>query len=312
MRRFHVALAVLAAVAGGAIVTAQTSGRDIVADVRAAMASGGVASAEKILTEYRTGRGTTPEILEALSWLARGELAAKQFDKANQHAGETRDLAVAALKTASLGNDEHLQTAIGGALETLAFVLMEQGARSDAVYLLRNELDTYRGTPVEAHLRTNIQLITLEGKPAPRLESGVVLGPRLSRSQSGPSQPTLLFFWAHWCQDCKAESPTVAKLLDKYRSRGLTVVAPTRRYGYVEGGRAAAPDRELRHIVDVRDTYYRFLKHESIPVSDDNHRQYGVASVPMHVLIDRDGIVRLYHPGRMTEEALEAAILAVL
>ena len=121
-----------------------------------------------------------------------------------------------------------------------------------------------------------------------------------------------LFFWAHWCVDCKAESPIVAALLDKYRAQGLVLVAPTQRYGYVSGGRLASPDRELRHIVQVRDASYAFMRKESVPVTDANYKQYGVASIPMHVLIDRTGIIRLYRPGRITAEELEEAIRSLL
>jgi thioredoxin-related protein len=47
-------------------------------------------------------------------------------------------------------------------------------------------------------------------------------------------------------------------------------------------------------------------------VSEPNHKQYGVASTPTIVLVDRQGLVRLYHPGRMTEQELETAITALL
>ena len=88
----------------------------------------------------------------------------------------------------------------------------------------------------------------------------------------------------------------VAALVGKYRGQGLVLVAPTQRYGYVSGGRPTSPDRELRHIVQVRDTTYAFMRKESVPVTDANYKQYGVASIPMHVLIDRTGIIRLYRP----------------
>jgi len=122
----------------------------------------------------------------------------------------------------------------------------------------------------------------------------------------------LVFFWAHWCPDCKTESSTIARLLDKYRSRGLAIIAPTQRYGYVEAGRPAPPDKELRYIAQVRNSYYGFLRDQPVPVSEANYREYGVTSIPMHVLIDRQGIIRLYTPGRMTEEQLEAAIQKLL
>ena len=73
-----------------------------------------------------------------------------------------------------------------------------------------------------------------------------------------------------------------------------------------------APDRELRYIAHVRDTYYPFLRQVPTPVTDANYKQYGVDSVPTHVLIDRKGIIRLYQPGRMTSEELTAAIQRLL
>ena len=95
-------------------------------------------------------------------------------------------------------------------------------------------------------------------------------------------------------------------------SAGLILVAPTQRYGYVSEGRPASPDRELRYIVQVRDTSYAFMRKESVSVSDANYKQYGVASIPMHVLIDRTGIIRLYQPGRITAEELNRAIRKLL
>ena len=122
----------------------------------------------------------------------------------------------------------------------------------------------------------------------------------------------LLFFWAHWCPDCKAQGPIIERLLGKYRSDGLRVVAPTQRFGYIVAGQKAPADAELRHIVQVRDQYYAFLRDEAVPVSDVNHKRYGVSSTPTLALVDRQGVVRLYRPGRMAEQDLEAAIRKLL
>lgn len=152
----------------------------------------------------------------------------------------------------------------------------------------------------------------VEGRIAPAIEGRVHIGPRVPPVAELKGKVVLLFFWAHWCVECKAESPIVAKLLAKYRPQGLTIIAPTQQFGYVEGGRPAPPDKELRHIIQVRDTYYAFLRNEPVPVSEANIRQYGIDSVPTLVLLDREGIVRLLHQGRMTEEELEAAIQELL
>jgi thiol-disulfide isomerase/thioredoxin len=278
--------------------------------VRAAMTSGGLVAAEKALAEYRAANGSTSEMIDALLWLARGALSAKLYDKANGYAKQGQDLALSRLTSTDASNDQALHQ-LSESFEVLALVLVEQGARSDAVHLLRTQLETYRDTVAAEDLRGSLRQLSLEGHPAPALQGGLALGPRLPSKDAAP-QPTLLFFWAHWCAECKAESPIIARLLDKYRSSGLAIVAPTRTYGYIESGRSAAPDKELRHIAQVRDTYYLFLKHAPVPVTDANHRAFGIGAIPMSILIDRQGVVRLYRPGRIPESELEAAIVDVL
>ena len=37
----------------------------------------------------------------------------------------------------------------------------------------------------------------------------------------------------------------------------------------------------------------------SVPLSEQNFKNYGASTTPTLVLVDRQGIVRLYHPGAM-------------
>jgi peroxiredoxin len=190
--------------------------------------------------------------------------------------------------------------------------MTEQGARSEAVSFLRAQLATYGGAPIVDSIQGTLDRVSLEGRPAPRLETRLHLGPRVPSVADLQGKIVVLFFWAHWCAECRAESPGVGKLIDKYRSQGLVIVAPTQRFGYVAGGRPAAPDKELRYIMQIRDAHYGFLHDEPVPVSEANYKEYGVTTVPMHVVLDRQGIVRLYQPGRMSEDELEAAIRKLL
>jgi thiol-disulfide isomerase/thioredoxin len=285
-----------------------TPDSSVIAQVHAAIDRRDFARGEAILDQYRAARPVSPDIIEAWSDLARTALASKQLDKANRYAGVTYDLVEAAVPDHPLADDAHLRTALATAIETHALVLVEQGARSEAVSFLQSELETYRTSSLRQQIQGDIDRLSLEGRPALRLEGRLHLGPRVPSADEMKGRVVLMFFWAHWCADCKADVPTVARVVEKYRKRGLTIIAPTRRYGVGQGGRPASPDKELRHLIDVRDTYYSFLRDEPVPVSEVNYEQYGVASIPMYVVIDKEGVIRLYHAGRMTEEDLEGVL----
>jgi thiol-disulfide isomerase/thioredoxin len=280
----------------------------VVADVRAAIAQQDYARGERILVAYRSANGVTPEMLVALSWLGRGALAARLLDKAEAYARETYDLAMSALEGRSVDQEPQLPIALGAAIEVQAHVTAARGARTEAVGFLRRELDTYAATSLYKRIQKNIHLLSLEGKAAPAIDVSEHLGSRPPTLDASKGKVLILFFWAHWCPDCKSQGPILARLVTKYAQQGLIVLAPTQRYGYVAGGRSATPDEEVRYIDEVRRTHYSVLADQPVPLSETNHKRYGVSTTPTLVLVDREGVVRLYHPGRMTEQELEPIV----
>jgi thiol-disulfide isomerase/thioredoxin len=318
MRRVFIAGTVLAAqLASTATLGAQTT---IVRDVRVAVdctdwpcsPKADFAEGEAILARYRAANGDTSQALEALSWLGRAALAASRLDQARAYAIDAHDLAVERSKGQALASDISLENALGAAIEVQAHVRAAQGRRSDAVYFLQRELDTYRNGPLHMRIQKNINLLSLEGQPAPALEAGGSLGRPAPDIASLRGKVVVLFFWAHWCPDCKAQGPILSALVDRHRTAGLAIVAPTQRYGYTVKRAPATPAAELEYIGQVRDQYYAFLRDEAVPVSEANHKRYGVSTTPTLVVLDRQGIVRLYHPGRMTADELEAVIKPLL
>ena len=286
----------------------------LVSEVRAAIAAHDLARAETLVVQRRAQEGTTSDVIEAVSWLGRGAVAEGQPDRAEQHAVEAQRLVLAALGSRSIDEDAKLANALGAAIEVQAQVSAIRGARGDAIVLLERELKTYRTTSIAKRIQKNINLLTLEGHPAPALDLSESMGAPLAAAGAKglEGKVVVLFFWAHWCPDCKIESPILARLYAKYQSQGLTVVAPTQRYGYVAGGASATPADELRYMLEIRDTHYGFLANLPVPLSAANHERYGVSSTPTVVILDRQGIVRLYHPGRLTEEELESHIRPLL
>lgn len=285
---------------------------DVIASVRAAVAQQDFGAGDRIVAEYRAAHGVTPEMLEALSWLGRGALASKQWEKAEGYATQTYDLARAALKTRNVDRERHLPIALGAAIEVRAHASAALGARSEALLVLQQELATYKGTSLVKRIQKNINLLSLEGKAAPPLDLSEFLGPKPLPLAELRGKVVVLFFWAHWCPDCKMQGPILGRLLARYGSQGVVLIAPTQRYGYVAGGKTATPDEELRYIHSVRDTSYMFLADQTVPLSASNHDRYGVSTTPTIVLVDRAGVVRLYHPGRIAEEELDPLICGLV
>lgn len=250
----------------------------------------------------------TPDALEALSWQARVELAQGQLDAAERDARTTRRLVENELKRRKLDSDPRLATALGAAIEVEAQVLTQRGERAAALEFLHKELSVYSRTSIRARIQKNINLLNLEGQPAPPLDEAEYLVLKPAPLSALKGHQVLLFFWAHWCADCKADAPIVARVADEHAKAGLKLIAPTRLYGYTAADENAAPAEELKYIEQVHRAYYSALPNAPVPVSTENFLRYGVSTTPTLVLIDRQGIVRLYHPGAMTYEELEAAV----
>jgi thiol-disulfide isomerase/thioredoxin len=291
-----------------AILIASAAYAGIVDDVLVALKQNNLGLGNAFVTQYRAQHGVTPEYLEALSWLGRGALAARQLDKAEGYAREAETLASAELKKRPLDAEPYLPIALGAAIEVQGLALEARGERGEAIAYLQKELATYRATSIRTRIQKNLNLLGLEGKPAPALQEQVYLGTKPVALAALRGKPVVLFFWAHWCGDCKQEGPILGEIQKEYGPKGLVVVAPTQHYGYVARGEEAGPAEELKYIDQVRRTYYPNLLDVPAPVSEENFKNYGASTTPTLVIIDRRGIVSLYHPGVMTLDELRAAL----
>lgn len=284
----------------------------IVTDVKWALAHSNFQLAETAVERYRAQNGPTPEMLEAQSWLGRGALEQHRYDEAENYASKTRNMVAEQLKKRSLDAEQHLPLALGAAIEIEAYVLLARGERDQAIQYLNKEMQTYRNTSIRGRIQKNINLLTLEGKPAPALQVNKWLGPKPQPLAALKGKPVLLFLWAHWCSDCKAQIPIIARIRQEFAAKGLVVIGPTQHYGYAENGREAGPEEELRYIDQVRRTFYSALIDMPVPVSEENFKVYGVSTSPTLVLIDRRGIVNLYHPGTLGYDELAARVNQML
>jgi thiol-disulfide isomerase/thioredoxin len=276
----------------------------IVQDVELRLQRNDFTGAANSIQAYRRARGVDPDVLEAMSWMARAELSGKNLDQAAKYAQETYQLSIAEIKKHPLDHDPNapLPLALGAAIEVEANLMALRGERAGAVTYLRGELAKFQASSIQPRIQKNINLLSLEGKPAPALQ-GVAL----------PAGKTaLLFFWAHWCPDCKAEAAILKQLKSEFAAKGFVLIAPTQRYGYVANGDDAPPALENRYIDEVRQRFYPGVVDGPLVINEQNFRLYGVSTTPTLVLVDRKGVVRMYHPGALPYAELRAQIVAAL
>jgi thiol-disulfide isomerase/thioredoxin len=283
---------------------------DIVYDVRVALSRNNFSAAESELNSYRSQRGVDPQYLEAYSWLGRAALEQGQNDKAAAYAKETKTQALELLKQRPLDAEPHLPLALGAALEIQSQVLAARGERTQAITLLQSALRTYGNTSIHDRLQKNLNLLSFQGKLAPALKSDQELGGKLPAQLKG--SPVLLFFWAHWCADCKAEAPIITQLRSEFASKGLQVIGPTRLYGYTAQVEHASAMDELQYIDAVRHRFYSGLLDMPVPISKANFDTYGASTTPTLVLLDRTGKVAWYHPGAVPYAELRGEIEKVV
>ncbi len=289
-----------------------TAWAGIVDSVRVALMQNNFSGAEAALSSYRNQQGITAEYLDAYSWMGRAAFDQGQYDQAAAYAKQTQTLVLEQLKRRPLDADAHLPLALGAALEVQSQVLAARGQRTQAVALLQSALRTYGTTSIHDRLQKNLNLLSFQGKVAPALKSDEFLGAKLPLPAQLKGSPVLLFFWAHWCSDCKGEAPIITRLRSEFASKGLQVIGPTRLYGYTAQIEHASASDELQYIDAVRHRFYSGLLDIPVPVSKYNFDTYGASTTPTLVLLDRAGKVAMYHPGALPYDQLRAEIEKVV
>jgi thiol-disulfide isomerase/thioredoxin len=272
--------------------------------VRFKLSAGDLWSGEAAVEDYRLKSGVDAEYLDAVGWLARGAVMLGRPDRAAAW--------VAELRREIPGEEPGLLIPYGAAIEVQGKLLVLREGRGEAIRFLEGELSRAKDTALRSRIRKNLDLLTLEGQPAPELGAADHAGPAPPTLSELRGRPVLLFLWAPGCGDCRAQAPALARLRKTFEPRGLAVVAPTRPYGTAADRKPATPAEEKAWLEKVWSESFAGLDGVAIPIDTETMVRYGVSATPTFVLVDRKGIVRFYTPTRVPESELARRIEELL
>jgi cytochrome c biogenesis protein CcmG/thiol:disulfide interchange protein DsbE len=108
----------------------------------------------------------------------------------------------------------------------------------------------------------------------------------------------LLNFWATWCHGCKLEIPWFMEFEKKYKGGGLEVIGVAMDDDGWKSVKPYAEEKKMNYAVVTGD--------------EDLGKLYGLDSMPMTVLIDREGRIAATYSGMVDREKCESEIRMLL
>jgi len=129
---------------------------------------------------------------------------------------------------------------------------------------------------------TSLASSGMEGQPAPdfALKSSTGENLRLSEYRG---DVVMINFWATWCGPCRQEMPLLDELYNRYERVGFNLL----------GVNIDDDSRRAMQMIDELGVDFPVLFDSRKEVSE----MYDVATMPVTVLVDREGTVRYVHQG---------------
>jgi thiol-disulfide isomerase/thioredoxin len=111
-------------------------------------------------------------------------------------------------------------------------------------------------------------------------------------------KPVLLDFWATWCPPCRASIPGIEKMQKTYSGRGLVVLGISLDEGDWESVKSFSAEAGITYTV--------------LKGTEDVATQFQVRTIPLLVIINKEGKIVKRYLGFGDDEELEKDIKSVL
>ena len=136
------------------------------------------------------------------------------------------------------------------------------------------------------------------GEPAPDFTLDDSTGSPVKLS-AYKGRVVLLDFWATWCTGCKVEIPWYVEFQNKYRKDGLAAIGVSMDEDGWKSVKPFLEEHKLNYPVVIAN-------------QDLANRYGGLPSLPMTLLIGRDGKIAESHAGMVDKDAFENKIKTLL
>ena len=123
----------------------------------------------------------------------------------------------------------------------------------------------------------------LLGKPAPAVKLALLGGGKLDLGALAKKNIVVLDFWATWCGPCQEAMPIIEKVTANFKDKGVLLYA-------VNVGEPAA---EVGKFIADSGLHMNVALDEDTAVA----RAYKANSIPLSVLVGKDGTVQAVHVG---------------
>lgn len=117
----------------------------------------------------------------------------------------------------------------------------------------------------------------------------------------------LLDFWATWCGGCKREIPWYIEFDKKYRKQGLAIIGVSMDE---DGWKTVKPF--LAKKIDDETGGMIAMQYPIVIGSDSLAKRFGLTSMPMTLLIDKQGRIAVSHTGVVDKADFEHHIQVLL
>jgi len=263
---------------------------ELVRSVRLKISAGDIATGLAQAEDYKRAHGVDAEYLNAIGWIARGAEMLGRLEAADELVRE--------LHREIPGEDAKLLTPYGAAIEVEGRLLHRRIGRGAAIRYWEHQLAAAKAISLRSRIRKNINFLTMEGAAAPPIPG----------TKLGEGKATLIFLFAEWCGDCKAQSASLTRVWEKYRSRGISMVAVTRLYSSPTDEKPMTPAEETEKVRKVWAELYPGLADVPVVIDNETMIRYGGSATPSFAFVDRKGIIRLYTATRLSEAAMSAQL----